>query len=70
MRLRWLWACLAAYFLVFWFAVADLGLAIACTAFFAFLLARYSLSVMAHSLGRQSLPDQSPAANLNRPPEA
>lgn len=71
MRLRWLWAILAVYFLVFWYAVGDLGLAIACTAFFTFVLTRYSLAVMAHSLGRQSLPDQTPplqAANQNREP--
>lgn len=70
MRLRWLWACLAVYFLVFWYAVGDLGLAFACTAFFTFVLTRYSLAVMAHSLGRQSLPDQTQpvAANLDQPP--
>lgn len=71
MRLRWLWAILAVYFLVFWYAVGDLGLAFACTAFFTFVLTRYSLAVMAHSLGHQSLPDQTPppqAANLDQPP--
>ena len=53
--------------LVFWYAVGDLGIAFACTAFFTFVLARYSLAVMAHSLGRQSLPDQSPPADQEPP---
>ena len=38
-------ACLAVHFLVFWYAVGDLGIAFACTAFFTFVLARYSLAV-------------------------
>jgi len=43
MRLTWLWGGIAAYFLIFWLAVGDFGLAIACTAFFAFLALRYTL---------------------------
>ena len=44
-------AILAVYFLVFWYAVGDLGLAFACTGVFTFVLARYSLAVMALFIG-------------------
>ena len=72
MFLKLLWGGIAAYFFVFWFAVGDLGLAVACTFFLVLIglnMTRLALKALASE--NQSPPDQTPpleAANLDRPP--
>jgi hypothetical protein len=73
MSLRLMWGGIAAYFLVFWYAVGDLGLAVACTFFLVLMglnITRLALKALAS--GYQSQPDQTPdpsaPANRNHPP--
>lgn len=69
--MRWVWGGIAAYFFVFWYAVADLGAAVACTFFLVMIGLKATVAAMARSSIDQSQPDQSPlpeAANLNREP--
>lgn len=65
MSLRVMWGGIAAYFLLFWFAVGDLGLAVACT----FFLVLFGLNVTRLTL-KALLAMHPPATDQNRQPVA
>lgn len=69
MRLALVWAGIAAYFFLFWFAV-DLATAMIATFFLVMIGLRYTLVLMVQTSARQSRPDQSQpgVANRNHPP--
>ena len=74
MFLRVMWLGIGAYFLLFWYAVEDLGLAMACTFFLVVIGLKIThTAVKALASSYQSQPDQTQpphpgSANLNRPP--
>lgn len=75
MFLRFMWLGIGAYFLLFWYATGDLGLALFCS--FLFILMGLNITRLAFKAlasGYQSQPDQTSqdqppgVANLNQPP--
>ena len=68
MFLVWMWGGIAAYFAVFWFAVGDLGSAVACTFFLVIIGLKATIAFMAPASRDQSRPDPHQPANLNQRP--
>ena len=68
MFLIWMWGGIAAYFAVFWFAVGDLGIAVACTFFLVVIGLKASVAIKAPASKDPLPPDSTLPANLNRPP--
>ena len=69
MSLRVIWGGIAAYFFLFWFAVEDLGLAVACTFFLVVIGVRMTFAMIkAPASEDRCRPEQPLPANQNQPP--
>lgn len=75
MTLRVMWAGIAAYFFLFWFAVGDLGVALVCTFFLIVIglqITKAAIRAVAPSSDRQfrteAQREAEGAANRNAPP--
>jgi len=70
MFLKWMWGGIAAYFVVFWFAVGDLGIAVACTFFLVVIGLKATIAAMGQVQASENHipPDPTLPANLNQPP--
>ena len=72
MKLKTMWFLIAAYFFLFWFAVGNLGTAMACTFFLILFAMRITLAtVKARSSVNQTHPVSDPpgVANWDFPPQ-